>query len=47
MLIYKSRYQAKKHASGTDVIVKVCSGGDKPGYTIISASDYAIWRRQK
>lgn len=42
MTIYPTRYQARKHASGDEVVVKVCGG-----YAIMSASDYNVWRKQK
>lgn len=40
--LYTSRYYAKKAASGGEVVVKVCGG-----YTIMSASEYRIWKKQK
>jgi len=42
MTTYKNRYQAKKHISGYDKIIKVCGG-----YVIMSPQQYRIWRRQK
>lgn len=40
---YPTRYQAKKHATGADVVVKVCGG-----YAVMDASYYyQIWRKQK
>lgn len=47
MTIYTTRYQARKYAAGSEVIVKVCAGGDDVGYTIMDAHDYQIWRNQK
>lgn len=40
--LYITRYYARKAATGTDVIVKVCGG-----YTIMTATDYNIWRKQR
>ena len=40
--LYTSRYYARKAATGADVVVKVCGG-----YTIMSASQYNIWRAQR
>lgn len=42
MKIYETRYKAKKAATGDDVVVKV-----EGGYTVMSASDYQVWKRQK
>ena len=48
MMIYPSRYQAIKVAftvylSRSDfVVVKVCGG-----YSVMSVSDYRVWRLQK
>lgn len=43
MVIYKTRYQAKKHARGDEVVVKVDGG-----YTIMDAFYYYnVWRNQK
>lgn len=46
-MTYPTRYQAKKHATGSDRIVKVCGGGTTVAYMIMSASQYEAWRRQK
>lgn len=40
--LYSSRYCARKAATGADVVVKVCGG-----YTIMTATDYNVWRRQR
>ena len=40
--LYTSRYYAKKAAKGDEVVVKVCGG-----YTIMTASQYNIWKKQK
>ena len=40
--LYTSRYYAQKAACGHDVVIKVCGG-----YTIMSASNYQIWKKQK
>ena len=40
--LYTTRYYARKAATGTDVVVKVCGG-----YTIMTAEDYNIWRKQR
>ena len=42
MTIYVTRYQAKKAALSHEVVVKVDGG-----YTIMSAYDYQIWRKQR
>lgn len=42
MTIYKNRYQAAKHKSYGDVVVKVCGG-----YTVMTAQDYRIWKMQR
>ena len=43
MEIYKNRYQANKAKQDkNDVIVKVIGG-----YTIMTASEYQVWRKQK
>ena len=42
MMIYDTRYQARKAATGGEVVVKV-----NGGYTVMSARDYQIWRKQK
>ena len=40
--LYTSRYYAKKAAKGDEVVVKVCGG-----YTIMTASQYNVWKKQK
>ena len=46
--IFKSRYYAEKakHISpflhGDDHIIKVCAGGDRVGYAVISPLDYRV-----
>ena len=40
--LYTTRYYARKAATSTDVVVKVCGG-----YTIITVADYNIWRKQR
>jgi len=40
--LFTSRYYAKKHAKGDDVVVKV-----NGGYTVMSADYYKIWKNQK
>lgn len=40
--LYTTRYYARKAATGADIVVKVCGG-----YTIMTAADYNIWRRQR
>lgn len=42
MEIYETRYKAKKAATSDDVVVKI-----EGGYTVMSASDYQIWKMQK
>ena len=42
MTIYKNRYQAKKAAGYGDIVVRV-----EGGYTVMSAENYKIWKRQK
>ena len=40
--LYTTRYYAGKAATGADVVVKVCGG-----YTIMTETDYSIWRKQR
>lgn len=40
--LYSSRYYARKAATGSEVVVKVCGS-----YTIMTAADYNIWRNQR
>ena len=40
--LYPSRYNARKAATGADIVVKVCGG-----YTIMTAADYNVWRNQR
>lgn len=40
--LYTTRYYARKAATGADVVVKVCGG-----YTIMTATNYNVWRRQR
>ena len=40
--MYQTRYQARKAASGRDVVVKVYGG-----YRIMDAGEYNIWRKQR
>lgn len=40
--LYITRYYARKAATGADVVVKVCGG-----YTIMTATDYNVWRKQR
>lgn len=40
--LYKTRYYAKKHAKGSEVVVKVDGG-----YTIMSADYKRIWKNEK
>ncbi len=42
MVIYPTRYQARKMSLGSDVVCKV-----EGGYAVMSAFDYCIWRKQK
>ena len=42
MTIYKNRYQARKVATGDEMVVKVDGG-----YTIMAPAAYRIWRIQK
>lgn len=50
--IFETRYQAElarkfsAYHSTADVIVKVCAGGDKVGYEIMTAADYETWKKQ-
>ena len=39
--LYTSRYYAKTQARGDEVVVKVCGG-----YTIMSASQYNVWKKK-
>lgn len=47
MTIYNTRYQARKHSFGGDVIVSVDDGMGGIGYMIMRIEDYWVWRRQK
>lgn len=40
--LYITKYYARKACSGDCVVVKVCGG-----FTIMTATDYNIWRRQR
>lgn len=40
--LYTTHYYASKAATGADVVVKVCGR-----YTIMTAADYNIWRKQR
>ena len=40
--LYTTRYYARKACHGDCAVVKVCGG-----YTIMTAADYSIWRRQR
>ena len=42
MTIYSTRYQARKDATGSDVIVKVCGG-----YVVMDAENYLTWRKNR
>lgn len=42
MTTYNTRYQARKAATGFDVVVKVCGG-----YAVMTISQWQIWRKQK
>jgi hypothetical protein len=42
MIVYKSRYHAKKYANADDVIIKV-SGG----YVCMDPRTYRMWTQQK
>ena len=41
-MIYATRYQARKHVTGSQVTVKVDGG-----YANMDARQYNVWRRQK
>ena len=41
-MTYNTRYQAKKNATGADVVVKV-----EGGYKVMTCSEYNTWRKQK
>ena len=41
-MVYKTRYQACKHASGAQVTIRVDGG-----YVNMDARQYNVWRRQK
>lgn len=47
MLTYTNRYQARKHATSADVVVKVWGDRGEYAYTVMDAREYQIWRRQK
>lgn len=40
--LYTTRYYARKACAGDCVVVKVCGG-----YTIMTAADYNVWRKQR
>lgn len=40
--LYTTRYYARKACLSDCVVVKVCGG-----YTIMTAADYNIWRKQR
>lgn len=42
MTIYKTRYAARKAATGAEKVVKVDGG-----YAVMTASEYRVWRMQK
>lgn len=42
MVVYPTRYAARKAQFGDEVCVRVCGG-----YALMSCSDYRIWRKQK
>ena len=42
MMIYRTRYLAKKAAASDEVVVKV-----EGGYMLISTYEYKVWKRQK
>ncbi len=43
MTIYPTRYQAEKsRRKGEEIVVKVCGG-----YTVMTYTDYQIWKAQK
>ena len=42
MMIYRTRYLAKKEAKSDEVVVKV-----EGGYMIMSVWEYKVWKRQK
>jgi hypothetical protein len=50
--IFPSRYYAEKAKKtnpfrSSDIIVKVCAGGDKVGYVLMDPANYSIWKKQK
>lgn len=42
MIIYKTRYQAEKHKTQNDKVIKVDGG-----YAVMSPSQYRLWKLQK
>lgn len=42
MMIYKSRYMARKEARAEEVVVKV-----EGGYMLMEAREYRIWKSQR
>ena len=42
MIIYQTRYQARKNATNGEVVVKVCGG-----YAVMSYDEYRVWKNQK
>ena len=47
MKIYTTRHKAEQDRLYSEVIVKVDDGQGGTGYTIMSAQDYQIWKKQK
>jgi Tat protein secretion system quality control protein TatD with DNase activity len=51
--IFTSRHYAERAKKESQFlnssyhIIKVCAGGDKVGYKVISPSDFQIWKNQK
>ena len=42
MIIYPTRYQARKNATSGEVVVKVCGG-----YAVMTYDEYYVWKNQK
>lgn len=42
MIVYKTRYQAKKNATEEEKVVKVFGG-----YAVMTYDEYRVWKKQK
>ncbi len=42
MIVYSTRYQAKKNCKSDEKVVKVCGG-----FAVMSYAEYETWKKQK